>query len=249
MAEAVLQLAVGTDATINRNEVETKIPTAQPLYIPENSFKWWTKLGYGRLWDIDFASANIIVNTTKIKTSNGVVTIPFFIVDFIGRRKDKGGDLILAVVTSPGISVNSFDSKSTSNSAIADIIDYNDGSYTMVFPMLWTGPAVVSLTLTQPRELTNTIIRNAKRLHSLWDIEALFDNGYDKEMTTCGLNPAAVRPKPRWICNMTAENYDMDWYCAHPNKPLLECKHWAGVRSGRPRTLSFTEDEQRLFNR
>ena len=77
---------------------------------------------------------------------------------------------------------------------------------------------------------------------------AAFSSGSTEQVTLCSFLP--VVPGFSDVCNLTAANSGLPWYCGRPSKPPLTCADWRWSRStGFPLHYPLTRVEQALMNR
>ncbi|XP_046346502.1 NXPE family member 3-like [Haliotis rufescens] len=144
------------------------------------------------------------------------VKVKILLYDAFKRPLHRGGDILTV----------SMDGQNGASSA-GRIIDHQNGSYTGILRAMWTGSCSIVANILCTREsfaMTYQLIngfRTSMNLTCVFELEAL------RETTLAYPSPAPF-PGQR-LCNLTAENYGMPWYCVKPTTPGLLCSDWTKV--------------------
>lgn len=152
-----------------------------------------------------------------------------YLFDGYGKAKTVGGDHLRARLFTNALKA----------STTGRVYDYKNGSYSVYFPALWTGQAVVEIELLYPSEIiaANFHIRNT------WDFSdcrAVFKRQNVSETTLCSTDISRVEPKyANGVCDFSYWNKAMKWYCGKPAGVGLTCNHlsqfsrdWANYTRG-----------------
>ncbi|XP_029705100.1 NXPE family member 3 [Takifugu rubripes] len=128
--------------------------------------------------------------------------------DFHGRRKQYGGDFLLARLHSPELGAG----------VAGRVLDHQNGLYSVSLPLLWSGPAEVEVTLVHPSEAVAVLQRLRKERSDRVFFQSLFRLGSLSETTLCNMClPLDEYP----LCNYTDLHTGEPWYCYKPK--TLSC--------------------------
>ncbi|XP_053718512.1 NXPE family member 3-like [Synchiropus splendidus] len=136
------------------------------------------------------------------------LTVMIEMKDFHGNPKKTGGDFIIARVHNPDLHAG----------ATGRIVDHLNGSYSAVFPLLWSGRADVEVTLVHPSEAITVLGRLTKERPDRVQFVSLFSQGKETETAICNV---CLRPTEAPICDFTDVKTREPWFCYKPKK--LDC--------------------------
>uniref|UniRef100_A0A674D5V6 Neurexophilin and PC-esterase domain family, member 3 n=1 Tax=Salmo trutta TaxID=8032 RepID=A0A674D5V6_SALTR len=153
--------------------------------------------------------------------------------DFQGFPKSHGGDFLLARLHSPELKAG----------VAGHVLDHGNGTYSVIFPLLWEGSVWVDVTLVHPSEAVPVLLRIREEHPDRVLYKSLFRSGLLSETTMCNLClPTNQQP----LCNYTDPHTGEPWYCYKP-KQLLSCDTRINhARAGYQKDL-ITEKEALLF--
>ncbi|KAL0968057.1 hypothetical protein UPYG_G00261750 [Umbra pygmaea] len=153
--------------------------------------------------------------------------------DFKGRTKSYGGDFLIARLHSPEL-----------GAAVAgQLLDHKNGSYTVIFPLLWEGSVQVEVTLVHSSEAIHYL--HSLRISGQDRVfyKSVFRSGPLSETTVCNLHlPASEQP----VCDYTDIKTGEPWYCYKP-KQNLSCESRINHSWGSYPTNLLTQNETLLF--
>ncbi|XP_067660600.1 uncharacterized protein [Haliotis asinina] len=163
------------------------------------------------------------------------VTIQLF--DEYKRRKTKGGDNVRVWM------------RETSKEARAAgvVTDNKDGTYTGTLRALWTGSPKLEASIASRKENVDIFYRRYLDDYTLRNISARFESDGVTEETLCLPIPHIQGYAD--VCNLTAENYGLPWYCGKPSHRKLLCYDLTGLREEGYQSTLFTSHEAKFFKR
>lgn len=127
--------------------------------------------------------------------------------DFQGRRKESGGDFIIARLHSPALGAG----------VAGRVVDHLNGSYSAVFHLLWEGDVQVEVTLVHSSEaiamLRNLTSNQPDRIY----FKSHFRSGSVTETCTCNVCLDTTEP----LCDYTDLHTGDPWFCYKPKN--LSC--------------------------
>lgn len=154
--------------------------------------------------------------------------------DFRGRRKQYGGDFLLARLHSPELGAG----------VAGRVLDLQNGFYSVSFPLLWSGPAQVEVTLVHSSEAVAVLQRLRKERSDRVFFQSLFRLGSLSETTLCNMClPLDEYP----LCNYTDLHTGEPWYCYKPK--ILSCDTRVNHAKGGYLKRLISNKESLLFQR
>ncbi|KAL0968055.1 hypothetical protein UPYG_G00261730 [Umbra pygmaea] len=153
--------------------------------------------------------------------------------DFNGRPKSYGGDLIIARLHSPELGA----------AITGKVIDHRNGSYSVIFPLMWEGPIHVEVTLLH----TSEAISFLQNLQNSWkdrvSYKSVFRSGSLSETTLCNL---CLQATDQPVCDYTDAKTREPWYCYKPKQNLSCDQRIDHSWESHPQNL-ITQNEAPLF--
>lgn len=153
--------------------------------------------------------------------------------DFHGRPKPYGGDFILARLHSAELRAG----------VAGKVLDHRNGFYSVLFPLLWVGPAQVEVTLVHPSEAVAVLQRLREERSDRVFFQSLFRQGSLSETTVCSM----CLPPQQPLCNFTDLHTGEPWYCYKPK--ILSCDTRINHAKGGFLKRLITNKEALLFQR
>ncbi|XP_045199370.2 NXPE family member 1-like [Mercenaria mercenaria] len=185
----------------------------------------------------------IISGGTKKEYQHGDVVVASIIVyDGNGKRKFTGGDLFRAIV----------ENKHLQASAPCVVYDNSDGTHTITFTAMWTGPLLLTVYLSYTREIVTFIYRLKSLKYPPYEILlGKFMNGHESESARCYPAEFTLEKiiKTKSYCHMTSKTYDMPYFCEKPLKQHLSCQNWTAAKLHRVRSMPTSPCENSLIKR
>jgi hypothetical protein len=129
-----------------------------------------------------------------------------------GEQRTIGGDYLRVWMREP----------SKKAASCAHIIDHKNGTYTAVLKALWSGTPDIVVMLVHPREAISALYAIRKLKPALRYIVGQYKKDNYTEDTRCLPIPAV--PGYPQVCDMTAINCGMSWFCGKPSTYGLECE-------------------------
>uniref|UniRef100_A0A672HF74 Neurexophilin and PC-esterase domain family, member 3 n=1 Tax=Salarias fasciatus TaxID=181472 RepID=A0A672HF74_SALFA len=130
--------------------------------------------------------------------------------DYHGHPKKYGGDFILARLHSPALDAG----------VAGQVLDHLNGTYSVVFPLLWEGSAQVEMTLVHPSEAVAVLHWLTYYQPDRLDYNTQFRSGSVRETTICNI---CLPPTQEPICDYTDVRTGEPWFCYKPK--TLSCDH------------------------
>lgn len=127
--------------------------------------------------------------------------------DFEGNPKHYGGDYLHAKIHSPLLKAG----------AVGEVLDHQNGFYSVYFTLLWPGRVTVSVILVHPSEGIQVLQRLREDKPDRVYFKSLFRSGDFSETTMCNV----CLPKKQPVCNYTDLKTGEPWFCYKPDK--LSC--------------------------
>lgn len=152
--------------------------------------------------------------------------------DFQGRPKHYGGDFLLARLHSPDLGA----------AVVGTVLDHKNGFYSALFPLLWTGPAQVEVTLVHSSEAVTVLQRLREERSDRVFFKSLFRLGFLSETTVCNM---CLPPDQQPLCNYTDLYTGEPWYCYKPK--MLGCDTRVNHAKGGYLKHLITNNEALLF--
>lgn len=154
--------------------------------------------------------------------------------DFHGRPKQYGGDFLLARLHSPELGAG----------VAGKVLDHRNGFYSVLFPLLWVGPAQVEITLVHSSEAVAVLQRLREERSDRVFFQSLFRLGSLSETTVCNM---CLPPDEYPLCNYTDLHTGEPWYCYKPK--LLGCDTRVNHAKGGFLKHLISNKESLLFQR
>ncbi|XP_056398479.1 NXPE family member 4-like [Hyla sarda] len=130
------------------------------------------------------------------------LTVQVDVYDFLGKRKNYGGDYIRAGISSP-------DKKAGASGSIED---FNNGTYHIHFTLFWEGKVVLSVFLMHPSEAVSALWKSRNSWYGQMAYLGKF-NWKGKEMVTkCGF----ALDKKDELCEYADHENEEYFYCVKP---------------------------------
>ncbi|XP_029969975.1 NXPE family member 3-like [Salarias fasciatus] len=152
--------------------------------------------------------------------------------DHHGHSKKYGGDVLTARLHSPALDAG----------VAGQVLDHLNGTYSVVFPLLWEGSAQVEVTLVHPSEAVAVLHRLIYDQPDRIAYNALFRSGSVNETTICGI---CMRPTQHPLCDYTDVRTGEPWFCYKPK--TLSCDHRITHTAGPVREATLLKSN--LFQR
>ncbi|XP_048199843.1 NXPE family member 2-like [Perognathus longimembris pacificus] len=153
--------------------------------------------------------------------------------DFLGHRKEYGGDFLRARMSSPGLKA----------AASGKVTDFDNGTYLVSFTLFWEGQVSLSVVLMHPSEGVSALWRARNQGYDRIMFKGKFLNGTSEVFTECGLalNSSAE------LCQYLDLRDQEAFYCVKP--PRVPCEAFIYL-STKNRPLSYlSKGEWNLFHR
>ncbi|XP_046549664.1 NXPE family member 2-like [Haliotis rubra] len=123
------------------------------------------------------------------------------------------------------------------------VFDHHNGSYTGVVRLLWRGRVDVVVAIASSREAIRLLYTIHREGYLVRQMFAIFQRRHTYEMTLCAYTPHL--PGYDNVCNLTAMNHGLPWYCGHPD--FLTCAEWTRTGASQPPWPLYTDD-RKLFD-
>ncbi|XP_077392951.1 NXPE family member 3-like [Festucalex cinctus] len=123
--------------------------------------------------------------------------------DFKGRPKRYGGDLLLARLHAPKYKAG----------VAGQVLDHQNGLYSVRFPLLWAGPAQVNILMVHSSEAIAVLRRLRDKRPDRVYFSSVFRRGNHSERTVCNM---CLPPDKGPLCNYTDLHTGEPWYCYKP---------------------------------
>ncbi|XP_071088866.1 NXPE family member 3-like [Haliotis cracherodii] len=180
--------------------------------------------------------SNIQLASSKTDFRLGdTISVEIQLFDAHKRRKNKGGD-----------NVRVWMSETSKDARAAGVVtDNKDGTYTGTLKALWTGSPKVEAAIASRKENVDIFYRVYHDYYTLRNLSAMFESDGVQEETLC-LPIPNIRGFEN-VCNLTAENYGLPWYCGKPSHRKLLCHDFTGLREPDKQPSLFTPHEAKFF--
>uniref|UniRef100_A0A3Q2Z2G0 Neurexophilin and PC-esterase domain family, member 3 n=2 Tax=Hippocampus comes TaxID=109280 RepID=A0A3Q2Z2G0_HIPCM len=152
--------------------------------------------------------------------------------DFKGRPKRYGGDFLLARLHSPKYRAG----------VAGQVLDHENGLYSVRFPLLWQGLAQVNVMMVHSSEAVAVLRRLREKRPDRAFFVSIFRRGRHSEKTVCNM---CLPPDKGPLCNYTDLHYGEQWYCYKP-KGLGCDTRYNHITGGYTKNL-ITKKEALLF--
>ncbi|XP_060785545.1 NXPE family member 3-like [Neoarius graeffei] len=172
-----------------------------------NSIAWPGPLVQGLPLELssDPAKSYFVIQGPSKQRLGGQLLVNVHVQNFLGLPKDHGGDFLIARLHSPELGAG----------VGGKVHDHQNGTYTVLFPLLWAGVARVEITMVHPSEAVVVLKRLQEEQSDRVFFKSLFKSGAVSETTVCNLC-LPLNEKP--VCNYTDSLTGEPWYCYKPEK-------------------------------
>ncbi|XP_067669919.1 NXPE family member 3-like [Haliotis asinina] len=160
-----------------------------------------------------------LIEKSHVYGLNETVNIRIVLKDRKSKPKTRGGDMLVVWMK---------DRRRKASSA-GYVIDHDNGTYTGVLRTMWTGQAVIYVAILSSRERMTFIYKTFRTGFFGKHVYCLFDAQNITETTEGYLDERFL--KKETLCNLTAENWGVPFYCTKPEKHGFECHHWSRVNT------------------
>ncbi|KAL4232200.1 Neurexophilin [Mactra antiquata] len=171
--------------------------------------------------------------------NDGTVIVKIHAYDRLNRRRTSGNDVIVVWAVE----------KNGGGRVAGEIIDNKNGSYTGIVKVFWEGPTSIRSKMASSIINTCLKMKAEKKFGNVvfamqrgWGIRGTFKSKQWKELTPCGANPTLFGYNN--ICNFTALNDGMSWFCGEPKNKFLECSNIFSFGSEEFDTKWATQEEK-----
>ena len=173
----------------------------------------------------------LMENGKKVFQLGENVTVRITLSDGSGKAKTVGGDHVRVWMVEP--------SKKASSAGY--VIDHGNGTYTGHLKALWVGIPLIRAAIAITCEGVGIRYHAIKEPSKLRGVLAVFKSDHISEETLC----APRLNSKRDLCNFSAENFGLPWFCFRPQNPKLLCHDWVKVRGYHPK--GFTQQENAIL--
>ncbi|KAE8592190.1 hypothetical protein XENTR_v10018680, partial [Xenopus tropicalis] len=156
-------------------------------------------------------SKAFIVNSREKYCVGEDLVVQLDMYDSLGNRKTYGGDFILTRIFSP-------ESHATISGRIED---FNNGTYSVYFPLHWQGRVKFSAMLFHPSEGISALWRSRHSSSGVIGFSGRFVHLNEEAVTTCGFN---LETKEE-VCEYLDPDDEEAFYCIKPKNLPCECLH------------------------
>uniref|UniRef100_A0A8D2JQ96 NXPE C-terminal domain-containing protein n=1 Tax=Sciurus vulgaris TaxID=55149 RepID=A0A8D2JQ96_SCIVU len=153
--------------------------------------------------------------------------------DYLGRRKEYGGDFLRARMSSPALKAG----------ASGKVTDFNNGTYLVSFTLLWEGRVSLSLLLIHPSEGVSALWRARNQGYDKIIFKGKFVNGTSEVFTECGLTPNSSTELCTYLYGTDQEAF----YCEKP--PHMPCEALTHVNTKNREISYLSLKEKSLFHK
>lgn len=154
-----------------------------------------------------------LVNTTYDFKIGDTIHVHLVLHDGYSKPLTRGGDLVLVWMSDP--------KKGASSSG--SVIDHVNGSYTGILRALWTGSAVIKFAVSCTSEGYTMMYQYFAGQGASKNILCIFEANKIREVT---MGSTLVDHGNKNVCNLTAENYGLPWFCGKPKSTRVQCSDW-----------------------
>ncbi|XP_046557095.1 NXPE family member 4-like [Haliotis rubra] len=165
------------------------------------------------------ASTMTLVNSDTVYTLNGTIRVKIVLFDHKQRPKARGGDMLILWMRD----------RSKGAASAGSVTDHDNGTYTGILRILWTGQAVIRAAILCTREKMAFMHRELRKGYVGKKITCLFNTPNLTEITSGHMDHAFLRIGQ--VCNLTDKHYGVPLYCVKPKKNGIQCSHWTGINS------------------
>ncbi|KAL4216735.1 Neurexophilin [Mactra antiquata] len=238
---------VQTNSQVRPKKIQNNGKTSSP------GARIWNKLHPGLMTEEEVMTEKPCVDFRGKRSYklNDKIQLTIVAYDHYGNPKTEGGDLFLATI----------ETESKNASAPGVVTDLLDGKYRVEMDALWTGKAVIRVTMAYtkqnivfylrsliqhlPWEYTVATYVNKHNVtensfchpnHSMLYYDDICRKENDVRSSVC--NDEGLTPERRQICNFTLDNSGSPFYCLTPLKAELGCKDWRLISRGNHSVVS-----------
>ncbi|XP_036603443.1 NXPE family member 1-like [Trichosurus vulpecula] len=153
--------------------------------------------------------------------------------DYLGHRKQYGGDFLRARISSPDLMAG----------ASGQVTDFNNGTYLVSFTLFWEGKVSVSLLLIHPSEGVSALWRARNKGYDKVIFTGLFANGTSQVFSECGL----VLNTSAELCQYLDHRDQEAFYCVKP--PRVSCDALTHMRTRNSGVSYLSVKDKNLFHK
>ncbi|XP_069081039.1 NXPE family member 4-like isoform X2 [Pleurodeles waltl] len=161
------------------------------------------------------------------------LTIQLDMFDYLGNRKDHGGDLLRARIYSPEIIAG----------ASGNIKDFNNGSYLVNFTLFWEGKVKISLMLFHSSEGVSALWKARNKGYEYIRFTGTFNNVTQNVHTECGFHINTTKE----LCEYRDQRDGEYFFCIRPEH--VPCEAFTHLMSNNRQHSQLTDLERELFRR
>ncbi|XP_051842972.1 NXPE family member 1-like [Antechinus flavipes] len=153
--------------------------------------------------------------------------------DYLGRRKEYGGDFLRARISSPDLKAG----------ASGKLTDFNNGTYLVSFTLFWAGKVSVSLLLIYPSEGVSALWRARNRGYGKVTFMGQFVNGKSQVLSKCGL----VLNTSAELCQYLDHRDQEAFYCVKPT--YVSCDALTHMKTKNNGVSYLSKQEKNLLHK
>ncbi|CAO2635193.1 NXPE family member 1 [Lemmus lemmus] len=153
--------------------------------------------------------------------------------DYLGRRKEYGGDFLRARISSPALKAG----------ASGKVTDFNNGTYLVSFTLFWEGPVALSILLMHPSEGVSALWRARNQGYDRIAFKGKFVNGTSQALVECGLTLNSSTE----LCKYLYSGGEEVFYCMKPQH--MPCEALTHVCTKQQGVSFLTDKEKDLFQK
>ncbi|XP_066292251.1 NXPE family member 3-like isoform X2 [Branchiostoma lanceolatum] len=185
----------------------------------------------------------VVLNPEREYLQGDVLTAVIVARDARGRPKTYGGDFFRAKL----VSVRPMEASSAGH-----VTDHGNGTYTVQFPLYWTGDVTVSVQLVHPSEAVKVLQRvrdvPAKRAYACMFIDSKSQPGTREKRPCFTAQPADLPPDQ--LCDFSRREASASWFCERPESlpcdAIVACRREVNHKTDQS-TILVSQDEWKLF--
>ncbi|XP_032023357.1 NXPE family member 4 [Hylobates moloch] len=153
--------------------------------------------------------------------------------DYLGRRKQYGGDFLRARMSSPALMAG----------ASGKVTDFNNGTYLVSFTLFWEGQVSLSVLLIHPSEGVSALWSARNQGYDRVIFIGQFVNGTSQVYSECGLILNTNAELCQYLDNRDQEAF----YCVRPQH--MPCAALTHMYSKNKKVSYLSKQEKSLFER
>ncbi|XP_021488981.1 LOW QUALITY PROTEIN: NXPE family member 1 [Meriones unguiculatus] len=153
--------------------------------------------------------------------------------DYLGHRKDYGGDFLRARMSSPALKAG----------ASGKVTDFNNGTYLISFTLFWEGQVSLSVLLIHPSEGVSALWRARNQGYDRIAFKGTFANGSSRVSAECGL----ILNSRNELCKYLLRGGEEVFYCVKPQH--LPCEALTHMSTRQQSVSHLTAKEKGLFQK